>query len=160
MTCCPTSRCTGSPINPAPGDLRINPKMNETSKTTINSTRRFLSWWLVNLPISLIIYFFSIFFFYEFYRIGIVATPNEIEQYHFGGEAMIGHGGWIYASAGAYSFSTLVGAFLYLFAATGFLIAYIKRSKLFIGLAISILVMSYLAEVLLNLWFKYRYGPG
>jgi hypothetical protein len=134
--------------------------MNETLKPSITSRKRFLSWWLVNLPISLILYFFSFGFFYEFYRIGIVAAPNEIEQYHFGGEAMIGHGGWIYASAGAYSFSTLIGAFLYLFAATGFLIAYIKRSKLFVGLAISILVMSYLAEILLNLWFKYRYGPG
>jgi hypothetical protein len=134
--------------------------MNETLNTTITSKKRFLPWWLVNLPISLILYFFSIFFFYEFYRIGIVPPPNEIEQYHFGGEAMIGNGGWIYASAGAYSFSTLVGAFLYLFAASGFLIAYIKRLKLFFGLAIGILVVSYLAEVLLNLWFKYRYGSG
>jgi len=140
--------------------LCVNPKMNETLKAPITSKRRFLSWWLVNLPIGFILYFLSIVFFHEFYRICIVANPHEIERYYFGGEAMIGHGGWKYASAGAYSFSTLVGAFLYLLAATGFLIAYIKRSKLFIGLAISILVMSYFVEVLLNLWFKYRYGPG
>jgi hypothetical protein len=134
--------------------------MNDTLKTPITSKRRLLSWWLVNLPISFILYVFASLFFHEFYRIGIVADPYEIQKYYFGGEGMIGHGGWKYASAGAYSFSTLVGAFLYLLAATGFLIGYIKRSKLFIGLGISILVMSYLVEVLLNLWFKYKYGPG
>jgi hypothetical protein len=134
--------------------------MNETLKPTITSKRRFLSWWLIILPIGFILYFLSIVFFHEFYRIGIVADPHEIERYYFGGEAMIGHGGWKYASASAYSISTLVGAFLYFLAATGFLIAYKKRSKLFVGFAISILVMSYFMEALLNLWFKYRYGPG
>jgi hypothetical protein len=112
------------------------------------------------LPVAFILYFLSSVFFHEFYRIGIVADPHEIERYCFGGEGMIGHGGWKYVSAGTYSFSTLVGAFLYLSAATSFLIAYIKRSKLFVGLAIGILVMSYLVEVLLNLSFKYRYGSG
>jgi len=134
--------------------------MNETLKPTVTSKKRFLSWWLVNLPVGFILYFLSIVLFHEFYRIGIVADPYEIQRYYFGGEGMIGHGGWKYVSAGAYSFSTVVGAFLYLFAATGFLIAYIKRSKLLVGLAISFLVMSYFMEVLLNLWFKYRYGPG
>lgn len=134
--------------------------MNETIKAAISSKRTFLSWWLVILPIGFILYFLAIVLFHEFYRIGIVADPHEIQRYYFGGEGMIGHGGWKYVSAGAYSFSTVVGAFLYLLAATGFLIAYIKRSKLIVVLAISILVMCYFVEVLLNLWFKYRYGPG
>lgn len=43
---------------------------------------------------------------------------------------------------------------------TGFLIAYKKRSRLFVGLAISILVVSYFVEALLNLWFKYKYRAG
>jgi hypothetical protein len=136
------------------------PIMNEIIETTVAVKKRFLSWWLVNLPISFILYFFSSILFYEFYRIGIVADPKEIGMYYFGGEAMIGHGGWKYASAGAYSLSTFVGAILYLLAATGFLVAYKKRSKLFVGLAISILLMSYCAETLLNLWFKYKYGLG
>lgn len=134
--------------------------MNGTLKTTATSKRRFLSWWLVNLPISFILYFLSFLFFDEFYRIAIVADPHETEKYYFGGEAMIGHGGWKYASASAYSFSNFVGGFLYLLAATAFLIAYKKRSRLFVGLAISILVVSYIVEALLNLWFKYKYGPG
>jgi hypothetical protein len=138
----------------------VNPKMNDILKTPITSKRRFLSWWLVNLPVGFILYFLSIVLFHEFYRIGIVADPYEIQRYYFGDEGMIGHGGWKFVSAAAYSFSTVVGAFLYLFAATGFLIAYIKRSKLLVGLAISFLVMSYFVEVLLNLWFKYKYGPG
>src|SRR4030042_2179031 len=98
--------------------------MNETLKTTVITKRRFLSWWLVNLPISFILYFFSLLFFYEFYQIGIVADPPEIEKYYFGSEAMIAHGGWKYASASVYSFSSFVGAFLCLLAATVFLIAY------------------------------------
>jgi len=134
--------------------------MNDTLKTPITLKRLFLSWWLVGLPISFILYFFSSLFFYEFYRIGIVAEPLEIGKYYFGGEAMIVHGGWKYASASAYSFSAFVGGFLYLLAATGFLIAYKKRSRLFAGLAIGILVGSYFLEELLNLWFKYKYGPG
>ncbi len=112
------------------------------------------------MPVGFILYFLSIILFHEFYRIGIVADPHEIQRHYFGGEGMIGHGGWKYVSAGAYDFSTVVGAFLCLLAATGFLISYIKRSKLFLGLAISVLVMSYFTEVLLNLWFKYRYGAG
>ena len=134
--------------------------MNTPSEAPITSKKKFLSGWLVNLPVAFILYFLPIVLFYEFYRIGIVADPHEIKRYYFGSEAMISHRGWKYASAGAYSFSTLVGAFLYFLAATGFLMAYIKRSKLFVGLAISILVMSYFVEVPLNLWFKYRYGPG
>jgi hypothetical protein len=134
--------------------------MDETIEMPITSKRRFLSWWLLNLPFSFVLYFFSFLFFHEFYRIAIVANPREIEKYYFGGVAIISHGGWKYASVNAYSFSTFVGAFLYLLAGTGFLIAYKKRSRLFVGLAISILVVSYFVEALLNLLFKYKYGAG
>jgi hypothetical protein len=102
----------------------------------------------------------SLILFYEFYRIGVVADPTEIAKYYFGGEAMINHGGWKYHSSGLYSLSALVDAFLLLLAATGFLIAYKERSRLFIGIAVGILGITYLIQELLNAWFKHSYGGG
>jgi hypothetical protein len=135
-------------------------KMNETMKMHVASKRRVFSWWFISLPLSFVLFLFSFLEFNEFYQIGILADPREIQKYYFGGAGMIGHGGWKYASANTYAISAFVGAFLYLLTATAFLIAYKKRSRLFIGLAIGIFAISIIAEMLLNLWCKYIYEPG
>ena len=49
----------------------------------------------------------------EWWHVAIVADPNTISSYHFGSEAMMGHGGWHYASAKIYAWSALAEAFIF-----------------------------------------------
>ena len=49
----------------------------------------------------------------EWWQIAIVADPNNIAGYNFGSEAMMGTGGWHYASANVYAWSALVEGFVF-----------------------------------------------
>ncbi|MCU7843057.1 MAG: hypothetical protein KZQ93_04375 [Candidatus Thiodiazotropha sp. (ex Monitilora ramsayi)] len=48
----------------------------------------------------------------DYWVIGVVADPEEIERYNFGAEAMIAHGGDKYRSSSAYATSSLVTGLL------------------------------------------------
>ena len=49
----------------------------------------------------------------EALRLGPLATPGVVASYHFGSEAMVGHGGWPYLSQSTYVVSSgLEGAAL------------------------------------------------
>lgn len=50
----------------------------------------------------------SALFLSEWYSIGVVADPNTIAKYGFGSEAMVGNGGWYYASAALYAKTALI----------------------------------------------------
>lgn len=52
--------------------------------------------------------FFGGILLFEWLRIGVIADPKIISRYYFGSEAMVGHGGWQYASASAYAWSALI----------------------------------------------------
>jgi hypothetical protein len=49
----------------------------------------------------------------EWWRIAVVADPNNIAGYNFGSDAMMGNGGWHYASANVYAWSALAEGFMF-----------------------------------------------
>lgn len=64
----------------------------------------------------------------EWWVIGVVADPAVIESYHFGSEAMVGHGGWKYATAELYAITALAEGMVAIVVMMTFAIAAITRS--------------------------------
>jgi hypothetical protein len=64
----------------------------------------------------------------EFLLIVVIANPKTVAAYHFGSEAMRSHGGWRYATAGIYAWSSLFEAILLLSVAALFAVAARRRS--------------------------------
>lgn len=54
----------------------------------------------------------SLLFLHEWITIGIIADPETVQKYHFGSEAMVGHGGWFYKSAELYARSAMIQGFV------------------------------------------------
>ena len=63
---------------------------------------------------------FVLFFAFEAIYLGLLASEEFIENYHFGSEAMLFHGGWAYRSVRAYVGSLAVNALLLCFAIAAF----------------------------------------
>lgn len=51
---------------------------------------------------------------WEALNIGLLASQADVDAYHFGSEAMVGHGGWRYESKIAYVASAVVESLLLL----------------------------------------------
>jgi hypothetical protein len=66
------------------------------------------SWLNVTAIPALGIWFIGVICISEWINIGIVADPEMISRYYFGGEAMMAHGGWHYASASLYAWTSLI----------------------------------------------------
>ena len=60
------------------------------------------------IPAALILSIFIVYGIGDFWVIGVIANPAEIERYNFGAEAMISHGGDKYRSSFAYALASLV----------------------------------------------------
>ena len=67
-----------------------------------------LSWLNLGVVPALLSCFVGGLFLSEWVIIGIIADPKVIEKYSFGGEAMMDHGGWYYASALTYAWTSLM----------------------------------------------------
>ena len=66
------------------------------------------SWRNLSLFIALFACFIGGIILSEWVRIGVIADLKVIDSYHFGSEAMIGHGGRQYASASSYARTALI----------------------------------------------------
>ena len=65
----------------------------------------------------------------EWYIVAIRADPHVIaDYYHFGSEAMLGNGGWHYATPELYSFTALIEGSVAMAIAAAFAIAVARRS--------------------------------
>ena len=64
----------------------------------------------------------------EWYTVGVQADPAKVEAYHFGSEAMVGHGGDHYRSAEAYASWSLMGGLAALVVATVFVFGLVRRN--------------------------------
>ena len=92
---------------------------------------------------------FASFLLTEWYAIGVEADPSTIEAYHFGSEAMIGHGGDHYRSAEAYANRMLLGALATLAVAGFFLFALVRRSGVAVVAGYSIVLAVLAAGIIL-----------
>ena len=66
------------------------------------------TWRYLSLLLALFSCFAGGLIFSEWVRIGVIADPKVIAGYYFGGEAMMAHGGWRYASAATYATAALI----------------------------------------------------
>lgn len=66
---------------------------------------------------------------WEAINIGLLASQADVDAYHFGSEAMVGHGGWRYESKSAYVASAVVESFLLLVSVVLFAWATWRYSK-------------------------------
>jgi hypothetical protein len=78
----------------------------------------------------------------EWVRIGVTADPALVESYHFGGEAMVAHGGWRYRSASLYAWSAFGEGLFALGIGALLVISALRRSKrgMVIGIALAVIV--------------------
>ena len=66
----------------------------------------------------------------EWYAVGVEADPAVIERYHFGSEAMLGHGGEAYRSPEAYARNALTRGLVTIGIASVFIVAMVRKSGL------------------------------
>ncbi len=66
--------------------------------------------------------------FQEWWLVGVVADPSTIEEYRFGTESMVGHGGAKYSSAVRYSYTQLTCGIVSLLAVVAAVFAACVRS--------------------------------
>ena len=106
-------------------------------------TRTKWIWRLAWVPAVLLLPFF-LFFAFEAIYLGFLAREEFIENYHFGSEAMLFHGGWAYRSVQTYVGSLAVNAFLMGFAIAAFGVAARRHSVklLAAGVGLSCLVVA------------------
>jgi hypothetical protein len=78
----------------------------------------------------------------EWWRIGVVADPTVVAQYHFGSESMTAHGGFKYKFAALYSWSALFFGAGFVAVALAALVAAAKRSTgLLVGSGVAFAVL-------------------
>ena len=65
----------------------------------------------------------------EWWPIVVFRDQVRIEDYHFGSESMMAHGGWKYASAGLYAWTAFTQATLALVVGVAFSISLYRRSR-------------------------------
>jgi hypothetical protein len=88
-------------------------------------------------------------FLHEWFTVGVVADPAVIEGYHFGSEAMVGNGGWHYATRELYTATALVEGLVALAVATAFATAAIARSVVMAMVAYAVLAVGLVANQVL-----------
>lgn len=88
--------------------------------------------------------FVAILILFEWFKIGVVADPQEIGKYYFGSEAMVGHGGWKYKSSENYALSAFYEGIVFTLLASWAGWALIKTKKKHIIACLTVLPISYL----------------
>ena len=93
--------------------------------------------WLAITPIVLPAFLLAILWLFESLWLIVIASPAAVASYHFGSEAMIGHGGWKYSSVHAYEAFGLLGGALLLVGVGAVLHGayHSKRAWIFAGIA-------------------------
>jgi hypothetical protein len=66
----------------------------------------------------------------EWWPIVVFRDQVRIEDYHFGAESMMAHGGWKYASAGLYAWTAFTQAALALVVGVAFSVSLYRRSRM------------------------------
>ncbi len=80
----------------------------------------------------------------------MIADPLTIDSYYFGSEAMMGYGGWHYATAGTYATTALIQGSIFLFSLFFFVIALKKKLFRYSLIAIGIFAFTYICNYLLE----------
>ena len=106
-------------------------------------TRTKWIWRLAWVPAVLLLPFL-LFFAFEAVYLGLWASEEFIDNYHFGSEAMLFHGGWAYRSVQTYVGSLAVNAVLLCFAIAAFGVAAWRHSvkSLAAGVVLTALVVA------------------
>lgn len=96
--------------------------------------------WLA-IPGLLFAGLWTLLFFVEWYKIGVIANPATIESYHFGSDPMVGYGGDHYRSAELYARTALIEGICALAMAGVFVLVLVRRSSWLLIAAYSLLFL-------------------
>ena len=88
----------------------------------------------------------AVVFLSEWVRVAVIADSATVESYHFGSEAMVGHGGWPYRTAALYARTSLVGGLVALVVTGAFVVAVVRRSRVLALVAYGLLVVGLAAN--------------
>jgi hypothetical protein len=118
-------------------EIRITPRASQWRRAFIVGPGFLLALIIMGLSIA------------EWIRIGVIANPQEIEKYYFGSEAMMGHGGWKYVSASAYTWSVFGEGLFAGMIGAAFIYGFLRYSKkaiviAYFGLALLVAYLRFL----------------
>jgi hypothetical protein len=85
--------------------------------------------------LALLLFFFGV---SESWFTVIRPDAEQIAGYHFGSEAMLGHGGWTYANPEVYGWTSLVGSFVGGGACSLLALALVRKSSRLAGVGLGI----------------------